>query len=128
MTVLAIVLFISPSINQPIRAEQAQSGVNKVLTAQDATSLTKIYRINTESKDMLIHYFGKEAVDKALAQPGCIGLRMYYGMDKNGTRGLILVGVDKKGNETFAGTPVVCPACDNKFKLAGVPPVCPRFW
>jgi hypothetical protein len=38
--------------------------------------------------------FGRAAIDKILAQPGCNALRIYYGRDNKGNPNLVLLGVD----------------------------------
>jgi hypothetical protein len=113
LSVLVIALFIYPSMNQSVRAEQIKvtGRTNQMLPLQDAASMTKLYRINTESHAMLINYFGKDAVGRALAQPGCVQVHVFYGKNKDGMSGYILFGVDKKGNETIASIVPSCPKC-----------------
>ena len=57
--------------------------------------------------------FLRKELDALLAQPGCSGVRYYYGVDANGADSLILVGVDKEGNDMVNGvmmnTPFPCP-------------------
>jgi hypothetical protein len=104
---------ILPSMSTSIRAEETKitNRSSHIMTLQDAASLTKLYRINTESTAMLVQYFGKDAVDKALTQPGCVQVRVYYGKGQEGKSGYLIYGVDKKGNEMIASLIPVCPAC-----------------
>ena len=114
LSIFVFALFIYPSMNQSVRAEQIMfSGQkNQMMTLQDAASLTKVYRINTESTAALIQYFGKDAIGKALAQPGCVKVHVYYGKNHQVKSGFIIFGVDKKGNETFASLVITpCPKC-----------------
>jgi hypothetical protein len=113
LSIFTIALFIYPSMNQSVRAEQIKfSGQkNQMMTLQDAASLTKTYRINTESTAMLIQYFGKDIIEKALAQPGRVKVHVYYGKNQDGKSGFMIFGVDKKGNETIASIVPVCPKC-----------------
>jgi hypothetical protein len=106
LIVSAIALFIYPSINQPISAEQSKfSGhENHLITLTEAVGLTKAFQITTSSNEVLAHYFGSDALEKALAQPGCVGLRMYYGKHQDGSPALVIVGVDKKGKDITSGT------------------------
>jgi hypothetical protein len=109
-----IVLFIYPSMNQSVRAEEIKftDRSSHLMTLQDAVNLTKIYRINVESNAMLVSYFGKDAVGKALAQPGCVKVHVYYGKNKDGKAMFIIYGVDRSGNETIASlVPTPCPKC-----------------
>ena len=47
--------------------------------------------------------FLRAELDQLLAQPGCSGLRYYYGSNTRGEETLILVGVDKEGNDMDQG-------------------------
>ena len=47
--------------------------------------------------------FLRKELDDLLAQPGCSGVRYYYGVDAKGADSLILVGVDKDGNDMATG-------------------------
>lgn len=44
-------------------------------------------------------FFGKDAIMELLNQPGCIGMRYYYGRSDDGMKNLILVGVNEDGND-----------------------------
>jgi hypothetical protein len=113
LLVFVFVLVIYPSMNQSVYAEQTKFSGNKnqLMSLQDATNLTKTYRINIESTDLLVHYFGKTNIDKALMQPGCVKVHVYYGKYQDGKTGYLIFGVDKKGNETLAAIPPYCPSC-----------------
>ena len=47
--------------------------------------------------------FLRKELDELLAQSGCAGLRYYYGRNAKGEDTLILVGVDKDGNDQLQG-------------------------
>jgi hypothetical protein len=47
--------------------------------------------------------FKREAFDRILAQTGCVGIRIYYGMHPDGQPALVLVGVDEHGEELLDG-------------------------
>jgi hypothetical protein len=47
--------------------------------------------------------FLRKEIDDLLAQPGCSALRFYYGRKADGTRTVILVGSDQKGNDMANG-------------------------
>lgn len=48
-------------------------------------------------------YFHRRELDELLAQAGCVGVRYYYGRKAEGQETLILVGVDKEGNDLTQG-------------------------
>ncbi len=58
-------------------------------------------------------FFGKDALQGILDQEGCVGIRVYYGEDDNGTPQLVLVGADADTNDIIEGNlaqrQVPCP-------------------
>ncbi len=119
LSIFAIALFIYPFTNQPLKAEQVNNaGYNRTsISFRNAAELIKNYvRINATDA-VIAQYFGKELVEKILAQPGCVGVRMYSGKQTNGKLGLIILGVDKYGKDMVTGVlaypSAVCPPyCD----------------
>ncbi|MGD1043779.1 MAG: hypothetical protein ABR936_00475 [Bacteroidota bacterium] len=108
LTVSLIMLFIYPSTDNSINAGQARY-------TQNATTLTNAHQITISSTDVLVHYFGKDVVEKTMKQPGCVSVRMYYGKNANGKAGFVIVGVDKNGRDmvptVIAGPIDQCPKC-----------------
>jgi hypothetical protein len=51
-----------------------------------------------EPKDTVAHFFGYDIIQKILAEPGCMGIRIYYGINDKGEKQLMLVGADKAGD------------------------------
>jgi hypothetical protein len=115
LSIFAIALFIYPSMNQSVRAEQVNSAgyKNQIISIQEAKGLLKTYDRITASDAVIAQYFGKDIVDKILAQPGCIRVRMYYGKHTNGKPGMIIMGVDKSGKDMVTGVlampVIICP-------------------
>jgi len=119
LSIFAIALFIYPSMNQSVRAEQVNSAgyKNQSISFQDAKGSLKTYERIAASDAVIAQYFGKELVDKTLAQPGCVGVRMYYGKHTNGKPGVLIIGVDKYGKDMVSGIlamPTMCcpPYCN----------------
>jgi hypothetical protein len=120
LIVAILSLFILPSTNQSVTAEQSlySGNENHSITLQEGAALAKAYRINASANDVLAHYFGKNALKNTLEQPGCVGLRLYYGKHADGSPAIVVVGVDSKGNDMSSG--LICqrtwacpPVCDN---------------
>jgi hypothetical protein len=120
---MAIALFIFPSTNQKISAEQSifSGHEDHNITLQEAVGLTKAYRLSTTSDAVLGHYFGKDALEKTLAQTGCVGLRLYYGKHKDGRPTIVIVGVDNTGTDMTSGLICqrtwLCPPLCNDSQL-----------
>lgn len=58
---------------------------------------------NKNSVGNKAHFFGHEIIKDILSLEGCVGIRMYYALDDEGGRQIILVGVDEKGNNIVPG-------------------------
>jgi hypothetical protein len=58
------------------------------------------YRSTLEEPESgtLAHYFGFEIIQQILSESDCVGIRIYYALDDNGEKKLILVGVDSNGD------------------------------
>jgi hypothetical protein len=59
------------------------------------------------------HYFGEHALKQIMNQHHCVGIRIYYALNEQGEKQLIIVGVDKHENDLFQGLlaerSVACP-------------------
>jgi hypothetical protein len=114
ISILAIVLFINPSMNQSVKAEQVNYK-SQTISFQDAKGLIKTSNRIAASNEVIAQYFGKDIISKMLAQPGLVGIQMYYGKNVSGQHGLMLNGVDKNGNETTIASIIsACPGCPKK--------------
>ena len=61
-------------------------------------------------------HFPREAIEQILSQPGCAGLRFYFGTQSDGTLALVLVGIDENEKDMSDGVLI-----DNHFPC---PPFC----
>ena len=46
--------------------------------------------------------FDRAAFDQLLSQDGCVGVRIYFGMDEESNVKLVVVGVDKHNHDTIS--------------------------
>lgn len=76
---------------------------NHAITLQEASEWTANYRATINNGETIAHFFGKDALNAILAQQGCVGIRIYYALDENGAKQLILVGANADGNDLFNG-------------------------
>ena len=84
------------------------------ISLSEAAELTANYRASfTDNAYIKAEYFGKDAMIELLNQSNCVGVRVYYGLDTNGVKRLVLTGVDGEGNDLYEGTlmerGVICP-------------------
>lgn len=66
------------------------------ITIEEAIEMTTAYREANPNKTKA-HFFGKAILEQILNQDGCEGIRMYYGIDIDGEKQLVLVGVTEEG-------------------------------
>jgi len=74
-----------------------------VVTLSEASAWTANYRKTIPVGDTLAHFVGKNQLMKILNQPGCVGVRHYYGIDEFGAEVLIAVGVTSDENDMTSG-------------------------
>lgn len=72
------------------------------ITLQEASDWTANYR-NANPGQTQGHFFGKNAISAILNQSGCVGIRIYYALDENGQKQLIITGVDSNENDLYNG-------------------------
>jgi len=82
-----------------------------------ASKWTANYR-KSNPKGIKARFFGTRLILRILGQRNCVGMRTYYALDGEGLEQMILVGVDKKGNDLFEGIigerSIPCPNyCDD---------------
>lgn len=81
---------------------------------------------NANPNDVRSHYFGRDILDKILAQPGCIGIRAYYALTDNKEKELLIVGVDQQGNSMLPSSAVIQPGENSIMDVSfPCPPFCP---
>jgi hypothetical protein len=98
-------MFVVVSFVQPLGAEQRLFSGNEDhrISIEEAAHLTKAFRITASDDAVLAHYFGKKAIAQTLEQSGCVGIRLYYGKHNDGSPTLVVIGVDKRGNDMVTG-------------------------
>lgn len=95
------------------------------ISLEEGAALTANYRNAAGSGATLSHYFGVDIIAQILAQPLCVGIRVYYGQDEGGKKQLVLVGVDAQENDMTDGIlgdkSLLCPPyCPNPNPLSGL--------
>lgn len=69
-----------------------------------ASQWTKNFRTANPGPNIIkAHFFGKEAIDKILAQKECAGIRIYYALDEVGKKHLIVTGAREDGSDIYNG-------------------------
>lgn len=71
------------------------------------------------------HFFGHEIIQEILAQEGCKGIRIYYGIDESGNRQLMLVGATSDGSNIIPSATLRTQDGDGIIGDASFP--CPTY-
>ncbi len=92
------------------------------ITTDAAVQLLKNYRSGAPAGSVWGEFFGRDAVTSVLNQPGCTGLRIYFGKKSDSSSALVIVGVDSTTGDILPGitleTGLPCPPfCDTKSIL-----------
>jgi hypothetical protein len=74
------------------------------ISLSDAAAQTRRYREQVGKDSPKSAFFFRKLLDELLAQPNCAGLRICYARTDKGEDSLVLVGVDKDGNDMVQGT------------------------
>jgi hypothetical protein len=75
------------------------------ISYNDAALLTQNYRDAQAPGSNYVkgEYFSKASLELVLDQSGCVGIRIYYGLDENNVQRLVIVGVDANENDMVTG-------------------------
>jgi hypothetical protein len=68
------------------------------ITLTSAGAMAAKYRRDNPGQT-LAHFFGKDIINKILDQEGCMGIRLYHGIDEDGKKELVMVGADSDEND-----------------------------
>jgi hypothetical protein len=68
------------------------------ITLSEGAALTAEYRRQNNGA-VKAHFIGKDLINDILAQSDCMGLRIYYGLDSNGDKQLVIVGADSNEDD-----------------------------
>ena len=93
-----------------------------VITLAEGAEMTANYRATINIGETIGHAVGKNLFNSILDQSGCVGIRIYYALDENDEKQLVLVGVDSDGNDMASGVivdkSISCPTrCSFKNPL-----------
>jgi hypothetical protein len=79
----------------------------------EAIQLTSNYRKSATPGSVQGGFFGKLAIQEILEQDKCVGIRIYYGREDDGTPTFVVVGVEENEDDLVDGKiaeqPIPCP-------------------
>jgi hypothetical protein len=83
--------------------QQYSGQENHVISIEQAAKYVQNFKNAPRTPGVKGEHFGRNIFEKILAQSGCVGIRIYYGQDDNGTSNMVMVGVDNRGNDITGG-------------------------
>jgi hypothetical protein len=72
------------------------------ISLADAAALTKRHR-DTKASEVKAGVIAKDQVLQLLNQADCVGMRIYFGRNPDGTPSLVLAGIDASDNDLTKG-------------------------
>lgn len=73
------------------------------ITLAQGSNMTAAFRAASPADAIKAEFFGREILEKILNQAGCVGIRVYNGLDAAGLQSNVLVGVLANGNDMVEG-------------------------
>jgi len=108
----------SGPLTDPERGQIRLTGAeDHSITFGEAQHLISNYLMTLEPGGVRSEMFGRDAIDRIMAQSGCRGLRIHHARKDDGTQVLVLMGVDQYGVDLAFGElaerGILCPPiCD----------------
>lgn len=92
-----------------------------IITLSEGSEMTAEFRKAYPNASKAVYYTA-DVYEELLAQSGCVGIRIYFGIDENDKLNTVLVGVDREGNDLYLKKiyerALVCPPyCSSKNPL-----------
>lgn len=82
------------------------AAVGEQISHETAADFVKAYEL-AHPGELRGYTLGRNIIDQILAQPGCTGMRFYYGMNEEGQKTLVYVGMDADGKDLVKKTMVM---------------------
>lgn len=90
-------------MQQELLTKKDYAAVGKEISRDTANDFVKAYEQAYPNENRGYH-LGRNIIEKILAQPGCVGMRFYYGLNEAGQKTLVYVGLDADGKDIVKTT------------------------
>lgn len=94
---------VKGKVYQQKKGFSADAGTN--IGFDKAAKMVKNHYDQTQ-EEVQAHFMGRNTIEAILAQPGVVGISVFYGINELGLQKPILVGVDAQGNNILNVTTV----------------------
>jgi hypothetical protein len=92
-------------VQKELLTKKDYAAVGGEISMETAIEFTKAYA-EAHPNENLSYHLGRNIIEQILAQPGCVGMRFYYGYNNEGQKTLVYVGLDANGNDLVKQTMV----------------------
>jgi len=92
-------------LQKELLTQKDYTAVGGEISHETATDFVKAFQ-QAHPNENPAYYLGRNIIEKILAQPGCAGMRFYYGYNTEGQKTLVYVGMDANGNDMVKQTMV----------------------
>ena len=94
-------------MQKELTTKKDYAAIGEEISHELAADFIKAYEETACPGDTRGYQLGRTIIDRILAQPGCVGMRFYYGLNENGQKTLVYVGVDAEGKDIEKRTVVL---------------------
>ena len=89
-----------------LTAKKDYAAVGEEISHETATDFVKAFA-KAHPEENNGYHLGRNIIEQILAQPGCVGMNFYYGLNKEGQKTLVYMGMDSEGNPLIERTVVM---------------------
>ena len=93
-------------LQKELLTKKDYAAIGEEISHELAGDFVKAYE-TAYPKEVRGYTLGRNIIDKILAQPGCAGMRFYYGLNEDGQKTLVYVGIDSEGKDITTQTVVM---------------------
>jgi UDP-N-acetylglucosamine enolpyruvyl transferase len=90
-------------MQKELTTKKDYAAVGEEISHELAADFMKAYQ-DTHVGENGGYQIGRNIIDQILAQPGCVGMHFYYGLNEDGVKTLVYVGIDADGKDIVKRT------------------------
>src|SRR6185312_9238692 len=94
-------------LQKELTTKKDYAAIGEEISHELAADFIKAYQESHPGENRGYH-IGRNIIDAILAQPGCVGMRFYYGLNEKSQKTLVYVGIDAEGKDIVKRTVVMC--------------------
>jgi hypothetical protein len=84
-------------VQKELLTQKDYAAVGEEISHEMADNFTNAFKQAHPNENPGYH-LGRNIIEKILAQPGCVGIRFYYGFNAEGQKTLVYTGMDANGH------------------------------